>query len=249
MKVKKMLIWNWKVNWIALVSVAGVMLAINALMIGIFTIGMPGEEVRLSTTESSAPVMSLVIGIVTFAASLRFGGANSVSRRSIYLGYLGFAVTFCAALILSFAVLDLAFSWSDMMRNDQLFRLMYDHWMQGRPAWQGTGARILWSTALCIAFSMLGYFLGGAFYRLGKVGKIMIAAGVPVGVFVLIPVVAVALPEGVQRALLRGLTHLADFAMRSPWHSGLIALAAAAVFAALGGLLVRRAPVNPAPNN
>lgn len=246
MKIKEMIAWNWKVNWISLVSAMCIILFVNALLISLFTFAFPEEEVRISTTEGCAPVMSLVIGMVTYAASLRFGGANSVSRRSVYLGHLGFAVTFCAAMILSFAVLDLAFSWSHMMKNDQVFCLMYGRWMQGRPAWQGTGVRMVWSAVLCISLSMLGYFLGGAFYRLGKMGKLVLAIGLPVGLFGILPMVILALPEQTQQALMREWARLVGFVVRSPGHSGLIALSAAAVFAALGWLLVRRAPVNPA---
>lgn len=248
MKVKQMLVWNWKAFWTSFAIVMSIMLAVNLFFVGMFSLIFKDQQGTINTTESTALVMALTIGIVGFASGLRFGGANGVSRRSIYWGYLGFGVTYSAALILGFAVIDLLFSWSKMVDNGQLFRLAYGVWMQNRPAWQVAFAQFLNKGMLCVTGSMLGYFLGGAFYRLGKIGKILLAAGVPSVVFIVLPVIAVALPDSVQTSLLNMLVKLWGFITESPLNGAAVMLAFAAAFAAFSWLLIRRAPIHPAPN-
>ncbi len=248
MKIKQMLVWNWKAFWTSLAVVMAIMLAINLLLVGLLSFIPGGEEGTANTTEVTTIVMSVTIGIVGFSGGLRFGGANGVSRRSVYWGYLGFGLTYSAALVIGFAAIDLLFSWSGMMNNNQIFRLTYGAWMQSRPAWQVGLAQFLDKGVLCVMGSMLGYFLGGAFYRLGKVGKIVLAAGVPALIAFFIPIVLFVLPDSVRTWLLKAVTQLWSFIAASPLNGAVFMLVFAAAFAVFSWLLIRRAPVTPAPN-
>ena len=249
MKIKTMFKWNWKNNWIALAVMAGVLLALQVVLGVVFTAALGsdfGKGVQSGTSNSTATIMAFVVGCVTFAYSLRFGGSHGVSRRSIYLGDLGFMLSFSFALVLCGMLISFVSSFG-AIPDVAIFRYLYTGWAYIETGLPALIAQFFWELSVALACSSAGYFMGGAFYRLGKVGKIVLAAGTPITLFVLVPLVLIVLPSDVQISLALLANRVHDWFTSSPFTGIALLLVASALFCFLGWLTVRRAPVNPAP--
>lgn len=245
MKIKQMFIWSWKNNWIVFPVFFGVLLLVNLFMAIIVAV-LP-EEGGVSGTNGSAFIVALVLGLINFAYALRWGGANSVSRRSVYVGSLAFLASFAVVLSVLEAAMRLAFSWNPAFRQGEIFHFLFAEWSAEKGFAFMALSHLIWSIAMALLLHMIGYFLGGAFYRLGRIGKVLLAAGTPVTLLVVLPIVTVILPEGVQAALMSFFGNLFRFLMQTPFHMALVFLVISVVFAFFAWLLVRKAPVNPAP--
>ncbi len=249
MKIKTMFQWSWKVNWIALVVMTGVLIGVQLAVSVILLAALPQAElaagVQMTSSSPSVLVMSFIMGCITYAYGLRFGGSHGVSRRSVYWGFILFSMTFSAALIFATYLIELATAWSGVP-DVAIFRLVYAGWLDTAPAFPGFVARFFWETAVVLFASMLGYFMGGAFYRLGKVGKVLLAAGTPVVLFVLLPVAVSLLPQNILASVADFFNRLYAVLYASPYPMIAVFLAAGALFAFFSWLTMRRAPVNPA---
>lgn len=250
MKIKQVFVWNWKTSWISIAGLALVLLGVNLLLIAAFSAApVDGKTVRISSIDTAMVTMCFVGGLMSFASVLRFGGANGASRRSVFGGTAAFAVTYSAALSLCCGGLQLLFSGSEIIDNSMAFKYIYGAWLAERTAFAENCAWLIWTAVLCLTLFTLGYLMGGIFYRLGKLGKILFAAGVPSFLVVGVPVLALILPRRLVQGAVQLAVDIGTYCARSPMHAGAAALVLATVFLALSWLVMRRAPITPAQGN
>ena len=88
----------------------------------------------------------------------------------------------------------------------------------------------------------MGYFIGGAYYRMSRIVKILVSAGVPALVIVGLPLLFMILPPAAQAAVINALQALGNFLMVSPYRLALCMAVITVVFFLLAWLLIRRAP-------
>ena len=97
-----------------------------------------------------------------------------------------------------------------------------------------------------LAFGMIGYFIGGAYYRMGKYLRLGVSIGVPAFLFVVLPILVMLLPAAAQKGIFGAITAAADFLLLSPLHLGAGLLTVAAAFGVFAWLFIRRAPIKAA---
>ena len=243
MKLKQMTIWIAKNG---LVSI-GVYLIAMAVLYSAFSIALASgnDHVTVNGMGVSLYVMLLILGIVHFAQNLRFGLANGVSRRSVYLGFMLFLVPTTVAAVLVSEVLLLLVSLISHDMSDLLYYL-FDGYIGSRGAFAGHLAVLVCSTAFGLFFGTLGYLIGAAFYRLGRVGRYTMGIGLPVFLFGVLPLVFAVLPDAWTFRLLEALASVGRFLIASPYRLALPLFVAAAGMALLSWLLIRRAPLKTA---
>lgn len=240
MKIRAMTKWSIE----SFLSSFGVFYLIMVLL-NLFAIGAhalnPQERTFYNGNDASLAVMLLVIGMILFGSALRFGLASGVSRRSTFLGNLG-ALVFTSVAGTAVMGLLIWITYAFTGQYSGILYMLYDAYLAGA----GFGGQLaLLAALLCLslAFGSLGYFLGGAFYRLGRLGRIVLPIALPVGLFGLLPMILVLLPDSVLQKLVEALLKVGSFLAVSPWRSALICLAFAGIFLVLSWFLIRRAPL------
>lgn len=212
----------------------GVLLGFYVLFEILFVVAAVGEDVNGSTTNG----ITAVTAVYVFVASLcsfkdNFGMSlqNGVSRRSTFLAPLP----------------------SRLMGIEMgSMSLMENLYFSAAGAWQA-GAFLLHLCSAAFGFFMLlaaaglGYLITTLFYRLNKLGKILVGAGVPVLVFFGLPALELLdqfISNGaVIKAVSGFFAVVFQFAFGQPQNTALTCLVLFAAMSGLSWLLMRRAVV------
>lgn len=240
MKIRAMTKWSIESFLSSFGAFYLIMLLLNLFAVGAHALHTQ-EGFSYNGNDISLAVMLLVIGMILFGSALRFGLASGVSRRSTFVGNLA-ALLFTSAA--GTAVMSLLI-WGNYAFTGQysgILYMLYDAYL-GNAGLGGQAALLAAVFCLSLAFGSLGYFLGGAFYRLGRLGRIVLPIALPVGLFGLLPMILTLLPDAALQKLVEGLLTIGRFLAVSPWRPALLCLAVAAFFLALSWLLIRRAPL------
>lgn len=152
----------------------------------------PDEPASLTGMELASCIFLFVAGLNSFKENFKMLMQNSVSRRSIMLGRLittgivslFFAVVDCALFLLS----DLYFASFENVVHANLFGDLYSRSLADLPFIVVILLTIVFSFFVNMALSCAGYFITLLFYRMNKLGKTLIGAGVPVVFLYLIPI-------------------------------------------------------------
>lgn len=195
MKIGKMFRWYWQNTYWGLVGFYGAMLFLMLLGFVIMAFSST-EEVSVNGFAFSAEIMLLVMGIIFFPAGTRFGLSNGVSRKTVFCGM----VLFLLALSVGMTLVNLLGQWAGSamgLNTDAVEKMVY-------PSLTGLGGHfgvIVSQIAGGWALGMLGYFIGGAYYRMNKIWKIVVSITVPALLVFGLPLLLVAAPAGVVETL------------------------------------------------
>ena len=176
MKIGRMFRWYWQNTYWGLVGFYG---AILILMLLGFSIMIAGgtEEISVNGLSFSSEVMLLVLGIIFFPSGTRFGLSHGVSRKTVFCGL----VVFLLALSVGMTAVNQLSQWGGQQMGLNTYgteRMLY-------PSIKGLDGRfgiIVSQIAGGWALGMLGYFIGGAYYRMNKICKIVVSITVPIKV-------------------------------------------------------------------
>lgn len=175
----------------------GVLLGFYVLFEILFVVAAVGEDVNGSTTNG----ITAVTAVYVFVASLcsfkdNFGMSlqNGVSRRSTFLARLCTAGAMCAVMAVADELVTILAPLPSRLMGIEMgsMSLMENLYFSAAGAWQA-GAFLLHLCSAAFGFFMLlaaaglGYLITTLFYRLNKLGKILVGAGVPVLVFFGLP--------------------------------------------------------------
>lgn len=164
-------------------------LVMVALMLIIFIFGKAlglEESLSISGMETSSWIFLFVLGLNLFKPQFRLLVQNGISRRTQLFSFI-----LCALIIsLGVAVIDSIYPllFGAALDYSSLFRVTYD---EGAAI---TFQSVLWSTLLNFAAMSVGFFITTLFYRMNKAVKILVCVGVPVLLFVVMPVLEVFIP-------------------------------------------------------
>ena len=235
----------------------GVLLGFYVLFEILFVVAAVGEDVNGSTTNG----ITAVTAVYVFVASLcsfkdNFGMSlqNGVSRRSTFLARLCTAGAMCAVMAVADELVTILAPLPSRLMGIEMgsMSLMENLYFSAAGAWQA-GAFLLHLCSAAFGFFMLlaaaglGYLITTLFYRLNKLGKILVGAGVPVLVFFGLP--ALELLEqfisngAVIKAVSGFFAVVFQFAFGQPQNTALTCLVLFAAMSGLSWLLMRRAVV------
>ena len=198
-------------------------------------------------------IFLFVASLCSFKGNFGMCLQNGVSRRSLFLGRLCTAGAVC----LITAVLDEALTllvplFSTLLRTDIVSYSLFENVYGGmlgdslNPFLMGL-CSMAFSFSALLAAAGLGYFITILFYRLNKLGKILVGAGVPGFFMVGVPLLKM-LNERIAggkigEALVRFISSMAEFLVGQPQNAMLTYLALFAMFSLFAWLLMRRAVV------
>lgn len=161
----------------------GILLAVFALQVTLVSL-LHGSD----STGGMGPAVNifmLVMGMNAFKSQFKLFLQNGLSRKTLFTGFL-FGVLILAAAM---AVLDLAFGclqglfFTYQSPYMERFGILY----ASDAASLGDG--LLWSFFSYLALGMIGFFITSLYYRLNKALKLTVSIGVPVTIFVVLPLI------------------------------------------------------------
>lgn len=240
MKIKQMLRWNWQNSWLSLVIVYAVMVGL-CMLSAILTAVMDEGDIYFNGLTVSSTMMVFVLGIVFFSQSLRFGLATGVSRRSVFWGFGAFILLFALITVAADFLLERLFGLLVAPSNELLTQI-YDRYIQTNSKPAAFISLAVCSLTLKLLAGLSGFFIGGAYYRMNKALKLLVSIGVPVTLFILLPIGFGLLPSGIQNTLWRALLSALKFLVSSPYALAAVLAAAAVLFYFFSWLFIRRAP-------
>ncbi|MDD3192671.1 MAG: hypothetical protein PHE47_02260 [Oscillospiraceae bacterium] len=237
MKIGKMFKWYWQNTYWGLIGFYGAMLALMLLGFTIIVFS-GGGDVTMNGFSCSSEVMLLVMGIIFFSAGTRFGLSNGVSRKTVFCGMALFMLTFSAGT----AVINVLGEWTGRamgLGTVGIAEIIYP-WIDN---FVGRLGIVLSRVIGGWAMGLLGYFIGGAYYRMNKIWKIIVSITVPALLVFGLPLLVVAAPSSVTTAVGKFFPSTIDWLAQSPYNLTLLWLGGAILCGIFSWLLIRRAPV------
>ncbi len=188
MKTKMMLKWIWMNSRVALAIMYGVILLCYILFLILKRV--LGTE-NGSFNSGTSGIMMLVLGIVFFSQCMRTALSNGVSRRTAYIGMAAGMLSLAAALAAADILLSTVFTGKAGSPSN-MFYFSVDMGGGGTElsvsgdgrsvtdiaAYVSTFLFALVGNITCMA---LGYLIGGGYYRMNRIVKILVSTLVPLG--------------------------------------------------------------------
>ncbi|HJB19608.1 MAG TPA: hypothetical protein H9782_10200 [Candidatus Bariatricus faecipullorum] len=226
------------------------MLILAALML----LGMVGNDGFAAEDGTSivascgmtGAVFAMIMGMCMFKEHFWMCLQNGISRRQYYLASAGTMAVLSVLLAAGelFILRLLTAIGPDGIRIDNMGSSLYSGWFAGRGLLAALAVNLVFTTCMNLAGFAVGYFLAELFYRSGKICRILIAAGLPVVLFVGLPYWSMQYPRMAQ-ALLEKVTWVMGLNQNipNPAMGTAVMAATALVFLLAGYPVIRRAEV------
>lgn len=216
-----------------------------------FVLSVVYQDVRtqIAGVDFATAIFLFVMGCVTFNEIFPMLLQNSVSRKTMFKSRMAVALT--AALFMSVVTALFTYGWREFldvlpfMPSVSVFSVFQSVYFQAQ---DHSLAVILWSALLMFCINlfmyMIGMLLSLIFYRVNTLVKVLIAAGIPVLLIFVLPIVDAFFTKG---QMLECFTHFINTVFglsgREIW-KGCVSLAVGSVLAGTASWLVmRRIPV------
>ncbi len=216
-------------------------------------LSMPEGAVTITSGISAATGLFLfVAGLCSFKETFLMGLQNGVGRKSCFWARQAAMGVICAVLAVLDEVLTLLLFALGHTSGRWQVRSLFEEintmsWKMELSFGGNILLSILFSYLLFLALSALGYFITLLFYRLPVVGKVLVGAGVPLGISILPPLLKMAdtafFHEAGRRALYPAAEAFGKIAFGAAPQTMAFCLVLAALFSLFSWLLLRRAPV------
>jgi hypothetical protein len=193
--------------------------------------------------ETASMVFIFVVGLNSFKSPFRMLIQSGLSRKTYFIS----AVSGIFILALAMSAIDSVNAlageklWVYQSTYFQFYGQRYLRW--------GTFIQYLdgffWSVSAYSWIAMTGLLITAMYYRMDKTLKLLVSVGVPVLVFIVLPIVEATFTHGlISRSVSRFFSYAFGFANgTNPYYSVVSCLIFSAVTGWLTYLLIRRAPV------
>lgn len=216
------------------------------LTVGITSVGISSDATVVSGMDTITPVFLFVAGLNSFKESFLMMLQNGVSRKTMFCSKLLAALTIAGAMAAIDNLILLAGGAFSKNFENVSFLSVYE------PLYLDVGAQqsplllhlhiYLYDVLLYFCLFCAGLLITMLFYRLNKMGKVAVGAGVPVFLTFIYPIVDTFLFRGkISAAILRLFDVAFGITTRNPYAAMLSLAVCIAATSALGWLLARRA--------
>lgn len=207
------------------------------------TLGWLGiGKTTVSGLDFASVIFCFILGLNTFKENFGMLMQNGMSRKSVFIGKLLMA----ASVALIMALVDKALlEWmkavtggSENVTVTSLFEQIFP--LKGA---FGHVTQVTYNFVLYLVATLAGYFTTIMFYRLNRLGKVLVGAGVPVLLLIVYPIVDQSLNWRISTAVSRFTDWAFGLTAAQPWASVLSYAVITAAFTLFAWLLMRRAVV------
>ena len=147
----------------------------------------------MSGLEPIFGIFFLIVCMSTFSEDTHFFLQHGVSRKAIFAGFAVYMLIASAIAALAMLLMDGFFRWVTSfeavgLQTESLIFGLFAPWLGTMGTVTGLLVIFLWSWAMLLLAGVLGYFIASLFYRLNKLGKVLVPVGAGV-VFVFLPLI------------------------------------------------------------
>lgn len=212
------------------------------ILAGITALTDGADSFSVSGLESASVIFIFILGLNFFSESFSMFMQNGISRRTMFFSYILSFIPLAALMALwdsvNGSIAGAFINYEGMF--SQLYQLRYDG-----AGWQLFFEGLLWYMFAYGMFIALGLLITVLYYRMDKGQKLLVSIGVPVGLFVALPMIDNLLVDG---AIFGALGRFFTFAMGfqngvNPYYPMATFVLAFAIFAGLAYALIRKAVV------
>ena len=209
-----------------------------------------GKTMVMSSITGASAIFLFIVGLNSFTETFRFGLQNGVSRKTIFLSRMCTAVSTSLFMAVVDQIIHTMLSLSLIRQaNHQvsisMFQQLYPN-TNGNPV-QGFFLSVVFSFCLLLFISNVGYAIVMMFYRVGKLGKVLLGAGIPAALIFGIPAIkafdTLYFGERLRAFGNAVISPILDFAFNTVPNCMISLLLLAALFALFDWLLLRRATI------
>ncbi len=215
------------------------------------SVGVVGENdtIVMSGITFSSAIFIFIVSLNSFTENFRFSLQNGVSRKTLFLARLCTA----GATSLFMAVVDqiihvlisLVEEPLSHLVSISLFQQIYPQTFENPVL--GFFLSVVFSFCLLLFISNVGYAIVMMFYRVGKLGKVLLGAGIPAALIFGIPAIkafdTLYFGERLRAFGNAVISPVLDFAFNTVPNRMISLLLLAALFALFDWLLLRRATI------
>lgn len=211
------------------------------VLMWIFSDPHHGSHNYLGGVDMITTIFLFVVGLNSFKENFGMLLQNGVTRRSLFAGRLATTASLSALLTVADLALIVVFSLlgnvSGRFTTGSMFHTAYR--VDGVA---GFILEPLFIFALHLAAMMVGYCISLMFYRLNRLGKVLVGAGVPAFFTIVLPMLDLYLLNGRWEA---AMAYFQDWSMglsaNAPWMAILFFALYAVLASGFSWLLLRRA--------
>lgn len=198
---------------------------------------------EFSGVEMASMIFLFVVGLNSFKDSFYMMLQHGISRKTMFFSHVLSMLSIAAGMALVDQVLALLLRAAAGLNGSIVYHSLYEQIYPGTGV-ATFGKSLLYNAVAYLTFLGAGSVVTVLFYRLNKAGKVAVGAGVPVMLFVALPLADTALCRG---ALSQALLRFADYALGvsrgAPIHALITGLIIFTFCLACRWLLTRRAVV------
>ena len=217
-------------------------------LIGMVTVTDGSSRSSINGMELSTAIFIFVLGLNSFKDKLFMLIQNGVSRKTFFLSSITSFVILCffmSAIDLVISMLaKFTVNFSEQVSYSSFFESLYSQKIVGMSAVALNLESFLWNLCLYLAMATAGFFITISYYRMNKSMKVLVSVGVPVGLFVVLPVVDQIVNGKITLVTIRALDFAIGISLQNPFHAMGTFLLAFVVFSGLSWQLVRKVMVH-----
>lgn len=171
------------VYYIVMVCIVVLTFILKGLISGSFTSGS-------TTFDGSSVIFIFVMGLNAFKNPFKMYQQNSISRKTQWTGFVLSAFVLAMVMMLVDSLYPLLLG--DSLRYVSNYASLYEGFGRaGKVSFVG----MMWTWMSYFAAISFGYFLTTLYYRMNKVLKVLVSAGVPLLLFVGLPMIELFVPS------------------------------------------------------
>jgi len=199
--------------------------------------------------DMATAIFIFVTGLCSFKDVFGMMMQNGISRKTLFIGRQLTALTISLGMAaIDLILLSLCKVLASVADTNLLVNSIYDQLYFNKAASMSNlqlhTTNYLFHFFLYLAFISAGYLITLVFYRLNKAGKVAIGAGVPAGIFIVLPIFDLAVTRGkITKALGEFIDFAFGFSTEQPMHAIITCLLSFIVFSSLSWLLIRKASI------
>lgn len=164
-------------------------------------------DYSISGFEITCIIFTLVTGLVAFREYFRFFQQNGISRKSQFVGWTTALTALCAGEAAICLLAGRVFSL--FVHYESMFSQLYaDEFFYPNPVFFAA-QEFFWIFGICLMMGSAGFAITLLYYRLSKIGKLLVSVLVPGTLFILLPMADKPLLHGGYTWLLKQIMILA----------------------------------------
>lgn len=174
----------------------GILMALFAFQLAISA--LLKESASSGGMEFASTIFLFVVGLNSFKSPFRLFLQNGLSRKTLFAGFVAGLCLLAAAMTL----FDLAFGWFRNLFGTYTSTYMerFDRLYRDVGALRALLDESLWSFLSYVTAGMTGFFITSLYYHMNKALKLTVSIGLPMLMFIGIPLIDELLTKGVITA-------------------------------------------------